>query len=62
MNRKKNKKRKQIGRKVYENHTIAAGIRHPLNRNLSDRLILGRALTKTFLHMPLMGANPIGFK
>ena len=23
---------------------------------------LGRALTKTFLHMPLMGANPIGFK
>ena len=23
---------------------------------------VGRALTKTFLHMPLMGANPIGFK
>ena len=23
---------------------------------------LGMALTKTFLHMPLMGANPIGFK
>uniref|UniRef100_UPI004028532E hypothetical protein n=1 Tax=Prevotella sp. TaxID=59823 RepID=UPI004028532E len=22
---------------------------------------LGRALTKTFLHIPLMGANPIGF-
>ncbi len=26
------------------------------------RSILGRALTKTFLHNPLMGANPIGFK
>ena len=24
--------------------------------------ILGRALTKTFLHNPFMGANPIGFK
>jgi hypothetical protein len=23
---------------------------------------LGRALTKTFIHNPLMGANPIGFK
>ena len=23
---------------------------------------LGLALTKTFLHIPLMGANPIGFK
>ena len=23
---------------------------------------LGMALTKTFLHIPLMGANPIGFK
>ena len=39
MNRKKNKKRKQIGRKVYENHTIAAGIRHLLNRNLAVRRI-----------------------
>ena len=37
MNRKKNKKRKQIIQKVYENHTIAAGIRHPLNRNLCSR-------------------------
>ena len=26
------------------------------------RSILGRALTKNFLHNPLMGANPIGFK
>ena len=23
---------------------------------------VGRALTKTFIHSPLMGANPIGFK
>ena len=29
---------------------------------ISEVTVLGRALTKTFLHMPLMGANPIGFK
>ena len=23
---------------------------------------VGRALTKTFIHSPFMGANPIGFK
>ena len=25
-------------------------------------ILLGGVLTKTFLHIPLMGANPIGFK
>ena len=25
---------------------------------ISEVTVLGRALTKTFLHMPLMGANP----
>ena len=29
---------------------------------ISEVTVLGRALTKNFLHMPLMGANPIGFK
>ena len=29
---------------------------------ISEVTVLGRALTKTFNHMPLMGANPIGFK
>ena len=29
---------------------------------IGEIAILGRALTKTFLHNPLMGANPIGFK
>ena len=29
---------------------------------ISEVTVLGRALTKTFLHMSLMGANPIGFK
>ena len=29
---------------------------------ISEVTVLGRALTKTFLHLPLMGANPIGFK
>ena len=42
------------------------------NRHVRRRLIAGgrdcylleggRALTKTFIHSPLMGANPIGFK
>ena len=27
-----------------------------------ELIILGRAMTKTFIHIPLMGANPIGFK
>ena len=29
---------------------------------IGESAMLGRALTKTFIHSPLMGANPIGFK
>ena len=41
---------------------VADANEKPINRNLCSEIRLGMALTKTFLHMPLMGANPIGFK
>ena len=29
---------------------------------IGESAAVGRALTKTFIHSPFMGANPIGFK